>query len=85
MLGARLAQARQRLGRRLSEVDGGTRLVTRLRILYRWEPPLGALASLVLNEFGDFPMMRKMLLTLRRRAEDSDPRAAAHVALGAMH
>jgi hypothetical protein len=54
---------------KLVEVDGGTRLVTRLRILYRWDRPLGALASLVLNELGDFAMMRKMLLTLKQRAE----------------
>ena len=54
----------------LREVDGGTRLVTRLRILYEWRTkPLGALASLILNEHGDFAMMRKMLLTLKRRAE----------------
>ncbi|HEX2292890.1 MAG TPA: hypothetical protein VHH55_06215 [Gaiellaceae bacterium] len=57
---------------RLTEIDGGTRLVTRLRILYRWDRPLGALASLVLNEVGDFPMMRKMLLTLKDRAESSE-------------
>lgn len=25
--------------------------------------------SLILNEFGDFPMMRRMLLTIRERAE----------------
>ena len=53
----------------LTDLDGRTRLVTRLRILYRWDRPLGAFASLVLNEFGDFPMMRKMLLTRKRRAE----------------
>jgi hypothetical protein len=54
----------------LTEVDGQTRLVTRLRILYEWRrKPLGALASLVLNEHGDFAMMRRMLLTLKRRAE----------------
>ena len=40
----------------------------RLRMLYRWRPG-DALLALVLNEFGDFPMMRRMLLTLRRRAE----------------
>jgi len=55
---------------KLTDLDGRTRLVTRLRILYRWDRPLGALFSVVLNEFGDFPMMRKMLLTLKRRAED---------------
>lgn len=49
--------------------DGGTRLVTRLRILYRWHRPAAALVSLILNEFGDFPMMRRMLLTLKARAE----------------
>ena len=54
----------------LRPVAGGTRLVTRLRILYRWQQqPAGALLSLLLNEFGDFPMMRKMLRTLRGRAE----------------
>jgi hypothetical protein len=53
----------------LTDVGGRTRLVTRLRIAYRWHRPAGALLSLVLLEFGDFPMMRKMLRTLRRRAE----------------
>jgi hypothetical protein len=53
----------------LTERDGATRLVTRLRILYRWKRPLGAIASLALNELGDFPMMRRMLLNLKRRAE----------------
>jgi len=53
----------------LTDLGGRTRLVTRLRILYRWHRPLDACASLVLNEFGDFPMMRKMLRTLKRRAE----------------
>jgi hypothetical protein len=43
--------------------------VTRLRILYRWDRPAGALTSLLLNEFGDFAMMRRMLLTLKARAE----------------
>jgi hypothetical protein len=47
----------------------GTRLVTRLRILYRWGRPGEAVFSVLLNEFGDFPMMRKMLLTIRQRAE----------------
>src|SRR5512132_3234316 len=38
----------------LTAEGGGTRLVTRLRILYRRDRPAGALASLVLNEVGDF-------------------------------
>jgi hypothetical protein len=53
----------------VTDVGGRTRLVTRLRILYRWHRPADALLSLVLNEFGDFPRMRKMLLTLKQRAE----------------
>ena len=53
----------------LTDIGGHTRLVTRLRILYRWHRPADALFSLVLNEFGDFPMMRKMLRTLKQRAE----------------
>lgn len=57
----------------LTRVGGGTRLVTRLRIRYEWSRPTQALASLLLTEFADFPMMRKMLLTLRARAEDAWP------------
>ena len=53
----------------LTDVDGRTRLATRLRILYPWHRPADALLSLVLFEFGDFPMMRKMLRTLKQRAE----------------
>jgi hypothetical protein len=49
--------------------DRGTRLVTRLRIRYDWRRPGEALLSLVLNEFGDFPMMRRMLLGIKARAE----------------
>ena len=62
----------------LTDIGGRTRLVTRLRILYRWHRPADALMSFVLFEFGDFPMMRKMLRTLKRRAEPerrSDPLA----------
>lgn len=53
----------------LTEIAGRTRLVTRVRILSCWRRPADALLSLVLMEFGDFPMMRKMLRTLRQRAE----------------
>jgi hypothetical protein len=49
--------------------DGSTRLVTRLRILYDWHHRVDAVLSLLLNELGDFPMMRRMLLGIRRRAE----------------
>lgn len=53
----------------LTDTGGHTRLITRLRVLHRWRRPANALVSLVLFEFGDFPMMRKMLRTLRQRAE----------------
>jgi hypothetical protein len=48
---------------------GGTRLLTRLRIRYRWTMPAQASFSLLLNELGDWPMMRKMLQEIKRRAE----------------
>lgn len=53
----------------LTDVGGCTRLVTRVRILYRWHRLTDAVMSLVLMEFGDFQMMRKMLRTLKQRAE----------------
>ena len=57
--------------------DGTTRLVTRVREVYTWGHPLTALLGVVLMEFGDFAMMRRMLLGIRERAEslvgDPDP------------
>jgi hypothetical protein len=54
----------------LTELPGGkTRLVTRLRIRLDWKHRAVSLFSVVLNEFGDFPMMRRMLLGIRDRAE----------------
>jgi hypothetical protein len=44
-------------------------LVTRLRIRLDWLRRAVSLLSVVLNEFGDFPMMRRMLLGIRDRAE----------------
>jgi hypothetical protein len=53
---------------------GRTRLVTRLKDRYDWRgSPGGALLSLVLFELGDFPMMRRCLLGVARRAEDRMP------------
>lgn len=46
---------------------GRTRLVTRLRQRYR--PTPAGLLTVILAEFGDFAMMRKMLLGIKRRAE----------------
>ena len=49
--------------------SGHTRLVTRLKQRYRCRP--STLVTIVLAEFGDFPMMRRMLLGIRQRAERS--------------
>ena len=58
---------------RLTPLPGGqTRLVTRLKQYYRWESPAMALFTLVLLEFGDFPMMRRMLKGIKVRAEGMD-------------
>ena len=46
-----------------------TRLITRLKQRYPWESPGMAVFTLVLLEFGDFPMMRMMLEGIKLRAE----------------
>jgi hypothetical protein len=48
--------------------DGGTRLVTRVRSGSSWRKPM-TLVWLLMVEVGDFPMMRKCLLGIKRRAE----------------
>jgi hypothetical protein len=48
---------------------GGTRLVTRVHAVYQWSRPAAALLSVALMEFGDFAMMRRMLLGIKQRAE----------------
>jgi hypothetical protein len=50
-----------------------TRLVTRLRIHLDWSHKAISALSVVLNELGDFPMMRRMLLGIRVRAESAGP------------
>jgi hypothetical protein len=49
--------------------DGSTRLISRVRSRYRWLSP--SIAFSLLLEFGDFWMMRKMLLNVRSRAESA--------------
>jgi hypothetical protein len=57
----------------------GTRLVTRIRAVYDWQHPLTALLGVVLLEFGDFAMLRRMLRGIKTRAEslaqEADPAA----------
>jgi hypothetical protein len=47
---------------------GATRLVTRVRTPFSWRQPMSAV-WLALSELADFPMMRKCLLGIKRRAE----------------
>jgi hypothetical protein len=47
-----------------------TRLIARLKERYEWRAsPRNALLTLILFEFGDFPMMRRLLLGVKRRVE----------------
>ncbi len=64
---------------KLEPITGGrTRLITRLKDRYAWRAnPAIALLSLILFEFGDFPMMRKLLLEVRARSERDAADAAA--------
>jgi hypothetical protein len=48
---------------------GRTRLTSRLQQRYAWERPGSAILTLVLLEFGDFPMMRRVLKGIKVRAE----------------
>ena len=48
--------------------DGRTRLLTRVRAPLNWAEPVSAV-WLVMLELADFPMMRKLLLGIKRRAE----------------
>jgi hypothetical protein len=55
---------------KLIRLDGGrTRLIARLKQYYDWKSPGGTILTVILAEFGDFAMMRKMLLGLKARAE----------------
>ena len=57
---------------------GGTRLVTRIHAVYDWRNPPMALLGVVLMEFGDFAMLRRMLRGIKARAESlsQEPLAA---------
>jgi hypothetical protein len=47
--------------------DGGTRVITRVRAVYRWMSPTILFSMLI--EFADIWMIRKMLLNVKERAE----------------
>jgi hypothetical protein len=61
---------------------GGTRLVTRMKQDYRWQTPRLALFNLVLMEFGDFGMERRMLKGIKGRAERLKRNSSADHAQG---
>ena len=48
---------------------GSTRLVTRVHAVYDWRHPVTAALGVFLMEFGDFPMMRRMLRGIKERAQ----------------
>jgi hypothetical protein len=62
-----------------SPSGGGTRLVTRMKQDYRWETPRLALFNVVLMEFGDFAMERRMLRGIKARAERLGPARSSGV------
>jgi uncharacterized protein YndB with AHSA1/START domain len=49
--------------------SGGTRLVSRVHAARDWKHPLTAIVAVVLMEFGDFAMFRRMLRGIKERAE----------------
>jgi hypothetical protein len=55
--------------------DGRTRLISRLHTFYDWRRP-GTLVTVLLMEFGDYAMMRRMLRGIRERAEAEGQRSA---------
>jgi hypothetical protein len=55
---------------KLVPLDGGrTRLLSRLKQRYAWQEPGSAILTLILLEFGDFPMMRRVMNGIKARAE----------------
>jgi hypothetical protein len=55
-----------------STEDNGTRLLTRIHAAYDWRYPMTALLGVLLMEFGDFAMLRRMLRGIKKRAESLD-------------
>ena len=53
----------------LTPTDYGTRLIARINARYDWRHPNWALLGILLMEFGDFAMLRRMLRGIKTRAE----------------
>jgi hypothetical protein len=62
------SRARSWAWRLVPLTDGRTRLISRLHTFYDWRRP-GTLITVLLMEFGDYSMMRRMLRGIRERAE----------------
>ena len=54
----------------------GTRLVARINARYDWRHPPSAVLGVLLMEFGDFAMLRRMLRGIKARAESLDQNAS---------
>jgi hypothetical protein len=54
-----------------------TRLITRMKQDYRWHTPRLAMFNVILMEFGDFAMERRMLRGIKGRAERREGGASA--------
>jgi hypothetical protein len=61
--------------------NGGTRLVTRIHAVYDWKHPLMAFVGVLLMEFGDFAMLRRMLRGIKQRAESTAVHSDHHASL----
>jgi hypothetical protein len=67
---------------KLLPLDGRrTRLISRLKARYAWEKPGSAILTLVLLEFGDFPMMRRVMKGIKARAEQLNAQRSQGVAV----
>jgi hypothetical protein len=53
--------------------EESTRLIIRLKCQYRWTRPT-IVTDLILMEIGDFPMMRKLMLSIKQRVEKNQGR-----------
>ena len=52
--------------------------MTRIHAVYDWRHPIAALLAIFLMEFGDFAMCRRMLRTIKARAEAGRDFEAEH-------
>jgi hypothetical protein len=71
-------------GWRLIPVESnGTRLIARITARYDWRHPPFAVLGVILMEFGDFPMLRRMLRGIKTRAESAEHDSAGPVGVPA--